>query len=333
MSERYYLEDHYNVEGVSFFLKYLGKIEKSAAEAEIYSKYAELCQNDYKLSMQIHKLEWSGRDFKNSPRMTEYIKNEISKVLVELDENTRKIRTLELDNRIQDLYFKLLSAAKKEGNPDLEAIVTNKINSLPRHIGHSTPQNPKGIYISKESIQKAILASEQQAKKAEPKVEKAKKEQHKVSTAKAPKQKSAGILDIFFKNRNYKKNSSRLISICQDLIENYQHQSCKPSCTSDLITLIKSRVLNAKDEISNWKDYDTDYIQIAHTMLAHATFDLLASGKYHLYRGMLNPMSCAENMMDVYKASMEYAFKKNFIDEKTQKEQFEFLMKCISEVG
>jgi hypothetical protein len=97
--------------------------------------------------------------------------------------------------------------------------------------------------------------------------------------------------------------------------------------------LIKSRVLNAKDEISNWKDYDTDYIQIAHTMLAHATFDLLASGKYHLYRGMLNPMSCAENMMDVYKASMEYAFKKNFIDEQTQKEQFEFLMKCISEVG
>ena len=44
-------------------------------------------------------------------------------------------------------------------------------------------------------------------------------------------------------------------------------------------------------------------------------------------------MSCAENMMDVYKASMEYALKKNFIDEKTQKEQFELLMKCVSEVG
>ena len=86
-------------------------------------------------------------------------------------------------------------------------------------------------------------------------------------------------------------------------------------------------------ELAEWKDYDTDYIKIAHVMLANAAFDLLASGTYHIYYGELNPMNCSWNMMDVYKASMEYALKNNFIDEATRKEQYEYLLKCILEVG
>ena len=44
-------------------------------------------------------------------------------------------------------------------------------------------------------------------------------------------------------------------------------------------------------------------------------------------------MSCAENLMAVYKASMEYGIKINLLDEETRKEQYEYLQKCISEVG
>ena len=138
---------------------------------------------------------------------------------------------------------------------------------------------------------------------------------------------------MFFTSRNYKKNSTRLLNICEELIEKYQTNNCKPSCKIDLLDLIGSRVAAAKAEIIEWKDCDTDYIKIAHTMLAHATFDLLASGRYHIYAGMLNPMSCAENLMNVYKASMEYGIKINLLDEKTRKEQYEYLLKCISEVG
>ena len=100
--------------------------------------------------------------------------------------------------------------------------------------------------------------------------------------------------------------------------------TAKPSCEDDVINLLKSRILEAKAEIADWKDYDTDYIKIAHTMLAHATFDLLATGKYHLYRGLLNPMSCAENLMDVYKASMTYALENKFIDKATQREEYAY---------
>ena len=134
-------------------------------------------------------------------------------------------------------------------------------------------------------------------------------------------------------NRVFKRNAKRLLNICNDLIEKYQSNSFAPSCLSDLMELIEKRVMAAKSEIAEWKDYDTNYIKIAHTMLTHASFDLLASGKYHISFGILNPMSCANNLMDVYKASMDYGLKNNLLDEETRKEEYEYLLKCISEVG
>lgn len=138
---------------------------------------------------------------------------------------------------------------------------------------------------------------------------------------------------MLFTNRNYKRNSTRLLNICKELIEKYQTNDCKPSCESDLLKIIQSRVLTAKEEITEWKDSDTDYIKIAHAMLTHATFDLLASGSYHIYAGVLNPMSCADNLMDVYKASMEYGMKNNYLNEETYKEQYDYLLQCIAEIG
>ena len=138
---------------------------------------------------------------------------------------------------------------------------------------------------------------------------------------------------MFFPNRNFKKNSARLLKICGDLIDKYQNHSLKPSCKQDLLKNIESQVLAAKKEITEWKGYDTDYIKIAHTMLAHTTFDMLASGNYHIYYGVLNPMSCADNLMDVYKASMEYGMKIHMLDEETRDEQYQYLLNCISTVG
>ena len=138
---------------------------------------------------------------------------------------------------------------------------------------------------------------------------------------------------MLFKGRTFKKNATRLLNICGDLIDKYQNSKTKPSCKQDLLELVESRVYAAKKEIAEWEDYDTDYIKIAHTMLAHATFDLLASGKYHLYAGILNPMSCADNLMDVYKASMKYGVNHNLLDEETREEQYRYLISCIMNVG
>lgn len=132
-----------------------------------------------------------------------------------------------------------------------------------------------------------------------------------------------------------RKNSNRLYRICIDLIEQYEKENNKicPSARNDLGKLINSRIKAAKKEISEWKDHDTDYIKIAHTMLAHAAFDLLASGNYHIYYGILNPMNCSANLMIVYKKSMQYALENGLIDENTREDQYNYLLSCISQVG
>ena len=134
-------------------------------------------------------------------------------------------------------------------------------------------------------------------------------------------------------NLIYKKISSQVLDLCEVLIDKYQTHTTKPSCKSDLIKFINNRLESAKNEVIGWETINPNYEIIAHNLLAHATFDLLASGEYHLYYGMLNPMSCADNIMDVYKATMDYGLKTNQIDEATKKEQYEYLLKCISQVG
>lgn len=143
-------------------------------------------------------------------------------------------------------------------------------------------------------------------------------------------------MTIFSKIRA-KKNTSRLLNICSDLIDKYEAEKesnrVVPSCKGDLMALLKGRFSEAQEEIADWKDCDTDYIRIAHSMLAHGTFDLLASGRYHIHYGMLNPMSCAANLMAVYSCAMRRAVETGEITEDIRKEQLEYLHKCIAEVG
>ena len=137
------------------------------------------------------------------------------------------------------------------------------------------------------------------------------------------------LLKIF----HTKRNTARLINICSNLIDDYENSNLIPSCKNDLIELISKRLANAQEEISNWNDYKTDYIRIAHTMLVHGAFDLLTSGRYHLYRGVLHPISCADNLMKVYRFSLNYAVVTKQITEEQKESELEYLDKCISEVG
>lgn len=142
-----------------------------------------------------------------------------------------------------------------------------------------------------------------------------------------------GILTAYFEERKYKKNQSRLLGICGELIDKYEKKTFMQSAKQDLMKAVQLMTAPAKEEIKNWRDSEVDYIKVAHTLLANASFDLLSSGRYHLYTGMLNPMSCGKHLLDVYNSSMQYALENKFIDEQTKKEQYELLIKNISSVG
>lgn len=140
-----------------------------------------------------------------------------------------------------------------------------------------------------------------------------------------------GCLGAVCRFISYQKNSKRLLTVCRNLIEEYE--ASRNSSSDDLIQAIKPQIYADREYISNWDNIVVDYEKIAHSLLANTTFDLLASGKYHLYYGMLNPMSCAQNMKLIHKKSIEWALEHGYISEEDAIEDEKYLCYCIGQVG
>jgi len=105
----------------------------------------------------------------------------------------------------------------------------------------------------------------------------------------------------------YILNKNRLLGIVRNLVDKYENLNLNPSsCKDDLVKAIDVTLTNAKQELSEWQDHDTDYITIAHNQMHMHAADLLCSGRYHLGRGVLNPMSCAPNLRLVYDRCLDY---------------------------
>lgn len=129
-------------------------------------------------------------------------------------------------------------------------------------------------------------------------------------------------------------NAAKLLGCCMSAVEKYENESdmIAPSCSNDVGELLFDSFVRFKDEFNEWDD-SIDFDRVAHTMLANATFDMLASGRYHLYAGILNPLNCSANLMIVYDKSMEYGVRNGMITAAEKEEQRNYLLECISEVG
>ena len=122
------------------------------------------------------------------------------------------------------------------------------------------------------------------------------------------------------------------LSACETTIRRYEKDNV-PSCKNDLIDVIKAMTLGAKSEISKGLIPPQMYDEFINKILANCSFDLLASGRYHIFRGKLNPMSCSANLMTIHNKSIEYALNNNLITQAQKDEDYEYLMECINNVG
>lgn len=105
----------------------------------------------------------------------------------------------------------------------------------------------------------------------------------------------------------YMLNKKRLLGIVENLVDKYENTDRNPSsCKRDLIDALNQTLERSKQEISEWQDHDTDYIHIAHNQMHMHIADLLCSGRYHIGRGTLNPMSCAPNLRLVFDRCLDY---------------------------
>lgn len=129
-------------------------------------------------------------------------------------------------------------------------------------------------------------------------------------------------------------NAMRLLGCCLLAVEKYEKENkvLAPSCAKEISDALLELFICSRDEFDEW-DGSVDYDKVAHTMLANITFDMLASGRYHIYTGMLNPLNCSANLMYIYNKAMDYGVHIGLITKEEQKEQREYLLRRISEVG
>lgn len=113
------------------------------------------------------------------------------------------------------------------------------------------------------------------------------------------------------KTSAFLQNSTRLRNTILSIIRKVEDGNTKMgvSAEPDIMEIVDRQIEEARAEITEWQDYDTDYIQIANSMLCNITFDLLVSGRYHLWAGKLNEMSAANRLHDIYKDVMDWALR------------------------
>ena len=136
-----------------------------------------------------------------------------------------------------------------------------------------------------------------------------------------------------FKQRiAYKKGSELLLSTCRKLIAKYENPQF-PSCESDIIACLNKNNLSSPEIVIKWQNSNADFEFVSNALLSKITFNFLSSGKYHLYAGELNPLSCAGNLMRVYNGAMQYAVDNGYTTTESKEEQYQNLLQLISEVG
>ena len=137
---------------------------------------------------------------------------------------------------------------------------------------------------------------------------------------------------MLFENK-YKKNLKRFMFYIDEKINKADAKySTAPSCRSVLLTKIDVVIANSKSQIEKW-NAETDVESLAIKTLYNAAFDILSSGRLHVYRGVLDPSSCANQLVFIVDECLDYYEQHGFASKKQVKDQKEILTENISNVG
>lgn len=135
--------------------------------------------------------------------------------------------------------------------------------------------------------------------------------------------------DSLRKNKNdYKTIKERVLKSCVCLI---LEQSFRyPNCEEEIKVEIERR-LNKFVDIEDVEESEINKVSIV--LLCDTLFNLLSSGKYHFYRGELDPFGMGPDMKRFYLRLMDLAVELGYNDEKSKNETIKYLEELMKEVG
>lgn len=142
-----------------------------------------------------------------------------------------------------------------------------------------------------------------------------------------------GYFKMIFKSKG-QKNIEKLRQTMSEILDIFEAQltDYTPSCKNVLIDASLPLLQRSIAEAGEWEK-DFDYTNTAYCVLYGTAFDLLASGRFHIYRGELNPMNESQHIYKFCIHHLDRATSLGFISEEEKTDQINYLKKCIAEVG
>lgn len=137
---------------------------------------------------------------------------------------------------------------------------------------------------------------------------------------------------LFGKNKKYEKNLKRFNFYISEVVNKANAKYTTPDCYPYIKPQLDSTIEKSKSQIENWNE-ETDVCTLAYKTLYNITFDLVSSGKMHLYRGQLDPMKPNDKLLYIIDECIDYFVKNGFISHNDAKEQKEILQENITSVG
>lgn len=96
---------------------------------------------------------------------------------------------------------------------------------------------------------------------------------------------------------------------------------------------IEKMILAQTDEFVNIIQKGMSPRQWVYSAIANISGDLVESGKYHIYRGVLNDMGPGNDLLKLFNAAVDELVKIGIVDNKYAKTQKEAILKNINSVG
>lgn len=103
-----------------------------------------------------------------------------------------------------------------------------------------------------------------------------------------------------------------------------------PSCEELVMDEVDKVIEESCNEFGEWED-DVDFLKVSLTNLYNITFDMLSTGKYHVYSGVLNVTG--NQLRNICTGCLYKAYKNNYITEEEYEDQLTVISESIQNIG
>ena len=119
--------------------------------------------------------------------------------------------------------------------------------------------------------------------------------------------------------------------LCLMTMESTMNDSL-PSCQHVVMEALEEILNNSFEQAKNW-DASFDYDERTYMALYNIAHALLVSGRFHIYRGVLNPHDESTHLIGVFRQCLEWFETNGHIDEQEKIEELQILWSEIQQVG